>query len=425
MRMGIQTVRPLALSAIMFTVLLIGGILFPRAATAATYYVALTGNNASSGTQALPFQTIGKGLSVLAAGDTLYIRGGTYNEDITNSNGLAASGTSWSNPITIAGYPGETVVARTAGLNTCGFNYIIFKDLSLTRGAGGAGAYCDLGSATAGDQYVRFQNLNVYGWVSNNHGYFIFANHVEIIGGNVHDPAAFTDHSCDSSVSAACHGIYLHGGYNLIDGVTLYNVTGFCIHQYGQYPNTPNSNSIIRNNIIHDCGIPTSAASGGILTSGGGSGNIAQNNLVYNNIVYNIPLGAGIGVAYNNANTQVYNNTIYNTGDANIVIDGSSTTGTIVRNNIVYSQGIRDTATNSNIDHNLTTNPLFVNASAADFHLQATSPAIDAGISIGVVTVDMQSTPRPQGAGYDIGAYEYSGLQLPTPQNFRTILVTP
>jgi hypothetical protein len=74
-KMGIQTVHLLALSSIMLTVLLTEGILFPRAATATTYYVATTGNDANPGTQAQPFRTILKGLTGLRAGDTLYIRG--------------------------------------------------------------------------------------------------------------------------------------------------------------------------------------------------------------------------------------------------------------------------------------------------------------------------------------------------------------
>jgi hypothetical protein len=50
-------------------------------------------------------------------------------------------------------------------------------------------------------------------------------------------------------------------------------------------------------------------------------------------------------------------------------------------------------------------NPLLV--SATDFHLQPNSPAIDSGCSSGAPAFDVDDTPRPQGLGYDIGAYEY------------------
>jgi hypothetical protein len=58
-------------------------------------------------------------------------------------------------------------------------------------------------------------------------------------------------------------------------------------------------------------------------------------------------------------------------------------------------------------------NPLFVNESSKDFHLQSTSPCIDKGASVGV-TNDFDGVSRPQGTGYDIGAYEYtSGASTP------------
>ena len=41
-----------------------------------------------------------------------------------------------------------------------------------------------------------------------------------------------------------------------------------------------------------------------------------------------------------------------------------------------------------------------------DYHLQALSPAIDAGATIASVTNDLDGNPRPIGSGYDIGAYE-------------------
>src|SRR5438128_7682488 len=118
MRMGIHIVCQLACSVMLTTVLVLGGVLHPHAATAATYYVATNGNNANPETQAQPFQTIGKGLSVLTAGATLYIRGGTYAESISTPANTIPSGTSWSNVVTIAGYPNETVTLISAGFST-------------------------------------------------------------------------------------------------------------------------------------------------------------------------------------------------------------------------------------------------------------------------------------------------------------------
>ena len=55
---------------------------------------------------------------------------------------------------------------------------------------------------------------------------------------------------------------------------------------------------------------------------------------------------------------------------------------------------------------NVEADPEFVNASAGNFHLKTSSPAIDAGSSTGAPPFDYEETPRPQGAGFDIGAYE-------------------
>lgn len=63
---------------------------------------------------------------------------------------------------------------------------------------------------------------------------------------------------------------------------------------------------------------------------------------------------------------------------------------------------------------NLHDNPQFVNPGCSDYHLKATSPAIDAGVNAGIV-VDIDGDPRPMSVGYDIGADEYvaSRIRLP------------
>jgi len=111
----------------------------------------------------------------------------------------------------------------------------------------------------------------------------------------------------------------------------------------------------------------------------------------------------------------------------------------IVKNNIFYNQpgytiiAIGDT-TGQSIDYNLAFNsdgsnadcmrvgnyvcvnpspahdkwnidPRFTNPGAFDYHPQANSPVIDAGVALSV-TNDYNGNPRPQGSGYDIGIYE-------------------
>lgn len=83
----------------------------PRMQSGRTYYVASNGNDSNPGTIERPWKTLGYASQRLSAGDTLYIRGGTYSE-VTNwqTDGRADA------RIYIRNYPGEQVVID--GYNT-------------------------------------------------------------------------------------------------------------------------------------------------------------------------------------------------------------------------------------------------------------------------------------------------------------------
>lgn len=66
--------------------------------------------------------------------------------------------------------------------------------------------------------------------------------------------------------------------------------------------------------------------------------------------------------------------------------------------------------------HSIRGNPLL----NSDHTLQASSPCIDAGFTLGTVTEDYSGVERPQGSGYDIGAFEASAALLAAPG-----LITP
>ena len=78
-------------------------------------------------------------------------------------------------------------------------------------------------------------------------------------------------------------------------------------------------------------------------------------------------------------------------------------------NNIWYNGGDGNPASAPAWDTNpITSNPLFVNPSSNNFALQSTSPAINAGWNASAVLAkDFLGLSRPQGSGYDIGAFEY------------------
>jgi hypothetical protein len=68
------------------------------------YFVATSGNDTNPGSLDQPFRTVGRGVSVLVAGDVLNLRHGVYVEsvDIAGKHGTA------DNPIVVRSYPGET-----------------------------------------------------------------------------------------------------------------------------------------------------------------------------------------------------------------------------------------------------------------------------------------------------------------------------
>lgn len=109
--------------------------LAPAMAGAANFYVAPTGNDSNPGTLAAPFATIPRAQTAAAAGDTVYLRGGTYtltDSQITQTdtnyayvNFLDKSG-STGLPISYIAYPGETPVfdfsqVQPSALRVCAF----------------------------------------------------------------------------------------------------------------------------------------------------------------------------------------------------------------------------------------------------------------------------------------------------------------
>jgi hypothetical protein len=167
----------------------------------------------------------------------------------------------------------------------------------------------------------------------------------------------------------------------------------------------------------------------------------------YNNVIYNTGTGpnppdgiANYGGIYlaNIRNTgasctaacgvNIYNNTFYNNGANHeslwgAIIANPGPVMPVVRNNIFYETSKTqyfDLKTSLVCEANLffgaggaprgcinsvTGDPKFA-TNSGDFHLQSGSPAIDAGGNTGISS-DRDGVSRPQGAGFDFGAYEF------------------
>ncbi len=75
-------------------------------------YVAITGSDSNPGTIYLPWRTIQHAANSVEAGETVYIRGGVYNESVD----IEVSGSAAEGPVTFQSYPAEHAILDGSGL---------------------------------------------------------------------------------------------------------------------------------------------------------------------------------------------------------------------------------------------------------------------------------------------------------------------
>ena len=197
----------------------------------------------------------------MGAGDTLYIRRGTYEEPIYPDNGPIPTGTSWSNAPTISAYGDETVIVRGIGFYGLNFAYIIFKGLTVDmNGSSQDGIWISQGSG-----YIRFIDIEV----RNGHGQGVQltkegAGHNEFIRCNVHhngDVATYHNHD-----------LYVRSDSNLFDNCDIHDNIAWGMHIFSETESGTADNNIVRNSRIYNNGLLSSndGTAGMIIGSGSG-----------------------------------------------------------------------------------------------------------------------------------------------------------
>ena len=168
---------------------------------------------------------------------------------------------------------------------------------------------------------------------------------------------------------------------------------------------------LIEKNIIANNEAVGPAEGGGLALCGG----LIRNNLIYGNTA------AWGGGAFSCGTLQ--NNTIY--GNAALSEPGGGIVAGSIRNCIIWGNTAPGNPQVDFFDElpshsciqgwgglgegNISLDPRLVDAANGDLRLDAESPCIDTGTSLGAPDTDIADVPRPQGAGVDMGAYEYLG----------------
>jgi len=403
---------------------------------AAEYYVAPTGSDSNAGTQASPFATVQKANNSAAAGDTIWMRGGTYNT--TGQITLSKSGTSDTNRTKIWAYAGEVPILDFS-------NYSLASSSSDKPAITVTGSWMHLKGLEIGPAKVgssgshSYSLLRTSGSASN--------NTFELL--NIHNgfgPGLFIDTGNGGNLILNCDS---HDNYDVNgsqgDGQ---NGDGFGVHYQTSGPST----------IIRGCRAWGDADDGYDLISqevpvtvennwafgigvGGGNGNgfkmgsskTGIRHIVQNNVAWKCK-ASGFYANHSTGGNNWYNNTSYNNGTQYNMLASSfdssgSVTGTItltgakahvMRNNIGFpndnsNMGGVDTANNT-WDLNITpaasdfasisdtgcTGPREADGSlpsaCAMLKLTAGSKMIDKGTDVKLPFV---------GSAPDLGAYEY------------------
>lgn len=418
------------------------------------YYVAPDGDDGNPGTISEPWQTVQKATTTLQAGDTVYIRAGTYNEQLVPQN----SGTVTDGYITYAAYPGEVATLDGTGLganvvHVSGKGYIRISGLRVENSS-------RVGIYASGCHHLVIERNHTYGayssgigvWHSNNiiidgndvemacdggHEEMLTvanSHDVEVMNNHVHNGPASTPHGGEGiNIKCESHDIKVH--HNVVNDIIRYafGVDGSDDHLY---------NVEFYSNVAYNSGQ-------GFIVEAENTGT-TENIKVYNNIAYNnnnpVP-GVGFYIPYWNRNNESPKRNVYfinNVSHGNgygVRIWSTNVENIVIKNNILSQNGtqvamLSGVEAQVTVDNNLFdsgaygTNPivgapLFIDPDGGDFHLQSSSPAIDAGVDaseFGVVD-DFDGNPRPQGEGYDVGAHEYIGPVVPTVT--ATSTVTP
>ena len=364
------------------------------------YYVSPSGSDSNPGTESLPFQTIQKAAAVVNPGETVIVEDGTYTASGAAIVTLSRGG-SVGKPVTFKSRNkwGAKLDGRS-NTNTAGVkfqaNYIHWEGFEIF-GVGNAG-----GSSTG---------LELYG----------YGKHSALVGNRIHDIGRV----CTSTSNGQT-------GILLSNGTTDVLVEGNVIHDIGRFAPGEQECSVAWGYENHDHGLYLSYtgdvrvynnvfynhARGWAIHAYNSDGRVLSNVSILNNtFAFPNPYRDGHIIFSNRivSNTTIQNNIFYQPNAAAVHTSNASFASTVISNNLAYgvSKVMSDGNQGATVKSNVFADPKFVSPSGFDFHLQSGSPAIDTGLIFAAITKDLDGAPRPLGASYDIGAFEFGSTTAP------------
>ena len=239
------------------------------------------------------------------------------------------------------------------------------------------------------------------------------------------NPAYFSGGQYDLSAD----GIYVDGGANITLERNLVYACDIGIEVASEHSGRFASAILVRDNVVHHC-LTEGIAVGGFASSVGWAQNcVFTNNTLFQND--STQSGSGELLLQYKVTNCTFRNNIFQANAQNLLIGNAfPNSGNIVDYNLyfapggvagsewqwknTYRTGFSAYKTFSGNDaHSLFANPQFVGAATNNFHLAATSPALNVGdpaFAVGSGETDFDGKARLQGARVDLGAFE--GLVL-------------
>lgn len=421
---------------------------FALRAGAADFYVdPAAGSSAGDGSQAKPWKTLQEVVAAghfgkaIKAGDTVHLKSGIHGE-------MVVSGGTYSPPISVVADSGQAPkLTRARFSNTSGW---LLRGASISPSHGSVSGSITIVEVQTSASNVTVESSDVFSvanatswgateWLAAHSGISL-RGAGSVARGNQVRNVRF-------GITADAAKVLVEG--NTVNGFSADGLRGLGDDETFQYNVIKNSyldDSVDKN---HDDGFQSwSVGSGGVGTGevknmtlrgnvfishenpaqalkgsmqgigcfdGFFSGWVVENNVVITDHWHGISL-------YGAKDSRVVNNTVIDTtpttkpGPPWIMVtahkNGSPSQNVVVRNNLAMDFDVK--GTNVTQDHNVTVTAanlatFFVSPTAPkwDLHLLKASPAVDQGVKDLAPALDADKIARPQGAGFDLGAYEW------------------